>query len=69
MNDELERISKEAVLAQLRCFPGPAARDWGNPWKTLVRMTKVQAEFLNDRFQNMILECNHHDSLLSDLQL
>jgi hypothetical protein len=42
-----------------------AWRDWGKPWKALVRIASVLTEIWTKNFLNTSLECYHYTSLFS----
>jgi hypothetical protein len=56
MNDELERVWEEAVVAQLRYYPRMSAATEKNHENT-VMIAVVQAEIRIEHLQNTSLEC------------
>jgi hypothetical protein len=64
--DELERIWKEAVLANRDTMPEFAWRGWGKPRDTSVRISGAADEIRTREPRNTSLECYRYHNPLSD---
>jgi hypothetical protein len=64
MNDELERILKEMVIAKLRQYLNIACWDQIKPPKTSIRIASVLAMIKSQHLQNMSLTNVYIESLL-----
>jgi hypothetical protein len=64
MNDEGERVPKDAVVAHLRCCPGMCWREREKPEITLVIILNIPAEIRTEHVPNASLEHCHYKNFL-----
>jgi hypothetical protein len=67
MNNECERILKEAVVAKKTSIPKFVWIDWGNPRKASVRILDAPTDNQTEYLQNKNLECHRYANPLRKL--
>jgi hypothetical protein len=65
VNNELERLQKKAVMAQLRYYPD-IWLNWGKPWKASVGMNNAFASIRTKNLPDINLECYCYTKLLDN---